>query len=136
MQVVPILMHRPRVEGSVDELAPEEKALCQLMSAQLRLRNRTGHDKLECITTLQERAAALQLWDPASGRAWGLYDAGCPLREVHQVVGRSNMWANVQRVAAPATLDWRLEVRRKWLPLLDGAHTSSTRLGTLQQAFQ
>lgn len=51
------------------------------------------------------------------------------------VVGRGNMWANIQKAAAPWAMDWRLGRRGAWLPFHKAGAVQHL-LGTLQPPIQ
>lgn len=78
------------------------------------------------------RGSQLRLWDPRTGHSSAMNDISCPLREVHMVVSSANMWANVQKTAAPAALDWRLDDSTAWLPFFGPDALPPRHLGTLQ----
>lgn len=52
--------------------------------------------------------------------------------QVHMVVGRANMWANIQRAAAPNASTWQLDEKSAWLAFFDGETLAARHLGTLQ----
>ncbi len=56
--------------------------------------------------------------------------------QVHMVIGRGNMWANIQKDAAPWSLDWRMGRRAAWLPFFENRSPPLRHLGTLQPPIQ
>lgn len=58
--------------------------------------------------------------------------SSCLAIQVHMVVSSVNMWANLQKTAVPAALDWQLEERAAWLPFFGADALPPRHLGTLQ----
>ncbi len=50
----------------------------------------------------------LKLWEPTTGRSWGVMDPACPLLEIGTVFNNANIWGNVQPDGAPASVAWDL----------------------------
>jgi hypothetical protein len=52
--------------------------------------------------------------------------------QVHMVISQTNMWANIQRAAAPWAISWQLDDAADWLPFFSIDTVQERHLGTLQ----
>lgn len=54
-----------------------------------------------------------------SGLRWSSKDRDCLLYSVGMIFNDDNIWANIQNVAAPYSIDWNIHDQRKWRPFFN-----------------
>ena len=57
---------------------------------------------------------AITLWNASMGTKYAASDSSCPLRAVHVVADRNNVWGNRQAEEQPHRISWNLEDAKCW----------------------
>ncbi|XP_017148123.1 coiled-coil and C2 domain-containing protein 2A isoform X1 [Drosophila miranda] len=89
----------------------------------------------ECCFVLyrQPDTAELLFVDPASGRHYQLQDVYCPLRRVYCLVGKQNMYFNIQAETRVSMTHFNLQDAACWFPLFNRSSNQSAPQGGVQE---
>ncbi|CAN8001529.1 unnamed protein product, partial [Ixodes hexagonus] len=68
------------------------------------------------VLTREERGEQVGIWNAVTGKRYSATDSYGPLQNVGCLVGRDNIWANIQKHQHPSRLSYNLSKANHWKP--------------------